>query len=200
MPWVYRYFLLNQNIIPSLLIFLCLNHKRKRTCNGESINKEFIENVVIDQLIKSLFTPSAIENIANIISKRAALRSDEIQEDIKQFGNELKCVQIQLNNMVNAIAQGMFQPSMKEKMDELEAKKNSIILSLEEAKRQKNITSPSKDLIKAYLQKDADIKSKSLEDQKRIIQTYVQKVIVYNNVIKTYTIVDMLGQTVRKLI
>ena len=102
--------------------------------------------------------------------------------------------------MVNAIAQGMFQPSMKEKMDELEAKKNSIILSLEEAKRQKNITSPSKDLIKAYLQKDADIKSKSLEDQKRIIQTYVQKVIVYNNVIKTYTIVDMLGQTVRKLI
>jgi site-specific DNA recombinase len=38
---------------------------------------------------------------------------------------------------------------------------------------------PTEEMIRKYLQKDADIKNKSPEEQKRIIQAYVKKVIVY---------------------
>lgn len=38
-----------------------------------------------------------------------------------------------------------------------------------------------------------NIKNKSLEDQKRIIQTYVQNVIVYEDTIDIHLIVDMYG-------
>lgn len=54
---------------------------------------------------------------------------------------------------------------------------------LEEAKLQAQIHTPTEEMIRRYLQKDADIKNKSPEEQKRIIQAYVKKVIVYENTI-----------------
>jgi site-specific DNA recombinase len=43
-------------------------------------------------------------------------------------------VQTEINNIVNAIAAGMFHPSMKEKMDELEAKKANLTIRLRGSK------------------------------------------------------------------
>ena len=102
-------------------------------------------------------------------------------------------VQTQINNIVNAIANGMFHPSMKEKMDELEAKKANLSIKLEEAKLQSQMHTPTEEMIRRYLQKDADIKNKSPEEQKRIIQAYVKKVIVYENTIDIDKIVDLAG-------
>ncbi len=71
---------------------------------------------------------------------------------------------------------------MKAKIDELE-----------EAKLQAQIHTPTEEMIRRYLQKDADIKNKSPEEQKRIIQAYVKKVIVYENTIDIDTIVTFAG-------
>ena len=87
----------------------------------------------------------------------------------------------------------MFHPSMKQKMDELEARKSALAIRIEEAKRQAEINSPSRDQIYYYLSQDADIKNKSLEDQKRIIQTYVCRIVVFDNHIETDTIVSFDG-------
>ena len=87
----------------------------------------------------------------------------------------------------------MFHPSMKEKMDELETKKASLTIKLEEAKLQAQTHTPTEDMIRNYLQKDADIKNKSPEEQRRIIQTYVKKVTIYDDKIDIDTIVDLNG-------
>ena len=68
-----------------------------------------------------------------------------------------------------------------------------MLIRIEEAKRLAEINSPSRDFIRSYLEQDSDIKNKSLEDQKQIIQTFVVKIIVYNDRIDTYTIVDFDG-------
>lgn len=102
-------------------------------------------------------------------------------------------VQTQINNIVNAIANGMFHPSMKEKIDELEAKKANLSIKLEEAKLQSQMHTPTEEMIRRYLQKDADIKNKSPEEQKRIIQSYIHKIIVYDNRIDIDKIVTFAG-------
>ncbi|OAA90822.1 recombinase family protein [Clostridium coskatii] len=169
----------------------CSTRKRNHTCNAKSINKEFVEDAVINQLIHDLFTPKAMDNIIDKILNYAGTQSTQIKSDIKQFENELNSIQLQIDNIVNAIANGMFHPSMKEKMDNLEFRKSKISMELEEAKRQEKTNLPSRELIKAYIQKDADIKEKSPGEQKHIIQTYVKKVIVYEDTIETNTIVDL---------
>jgi len=159
----------------------------------KDIGKDFVENTVIEHLEENVFSPEAINKLVSKISEYAASQSKEIIRDIKSFTDQLAGVQTEINNIVNAIAAGMFHPSMKEKMDELEAKKANLTIKLEEAKLQAQTHAPTKEMIRNYLQKDADIKNKSPEEQKRIIQTYVKKVIVYDNEINIDTIVDLNG-------
>ena len=68
-----------------------------------------------------------------------------------------------------------------------------MLIRTEEERRQAEINSPSRDFIRSYLEQDSDIKNKSQEDRNRIIQTFVVKIIVYNDRIDTYTIVDFDG-------
>ncbi|ACL75214.1 hypothetical protein [Ruminiclostridium cellulolyticum] len=131
--------------------------------------------------------------MADMLSEYAMSRSTVISTNIKDFENETAGIQTKINNTVNAIANGMFHPSLKQKMDELEARKSALVISIEEAKRQAEINSPSRDFIRSYLEQDSDIKNKSPEDQKRIIQTYVCRVVVFDNHIETDTIVSFDG-------
>lgn len=171
----------------------CNLRKRTKECDAKSINKEYIENIVIDELEKQVFTPEAINKLVVRISEYAKSQANEINRDIKLFTNQLAGVQTEINNIVNAIAAGMFHPSMKEKMDALEAKKLDLTKKLEEAKLQAEIHSPSEEMIRKYLAKDANIKEKSPDEQKRIIQAHVQKIIVYENEIEIYQILNIAG-------
>lgn len=171
----------------------CSTRKRTKECDMKAINKDYIENLVIEHLEKNVFAPEAIERLVAKISEYAASQVEEINRDIKTFTDQLAGIQTEINNIVNAIAAGMFHPSMKEKMDELETKKANLLLKLEEAKLQAKTHAPTEDMIRKYLQKDADIRNKSPEEQKRIIQAYVKKVIVYENTIDINTIVTFAG-------
>lgn len=171
----------------------CSTRKRTKRCDMKDIGKDFVENVVIEHLEKHLFSPKAMDKLVEKIAQYAASQSREINQDIKAFTDQLAGIQTEINNIVNAIAFGMFHPSMKEKMDGLEAKKASLIIKLEEAKLQAQTHAPTEEMIRRYLQKDAGIKNKSPEDQKHIIQAYIKKVVVYEDKIEIDKIVDLNG-------
>ena len=171
----------------------CSTRKRTKACDMKAINKNYVENIVIEHLEKNVFSSEAIEKMVVKISEYAASQIKEINRDIKAFTDQLAGIQTEINNIVNAIAAGMFHAAMKEKMDELESKKANLTIKLEEAKLQAQTHTPTEEMIRKYLQKDADIKNKSPEEQKRIIQAYVKKVIVYENTIDIDTIVTFAG-------
>ncbi len=62
-----------------------------------------------------------------------------------------------------------------------------------EARFQSQINTPTIDMIKDYILKDAGIKNKSPNEQKRIIQAYVKKVTFPDNELKILLIVDIDG-------
>ncbi len=175
------------------LTYECSTRKRNKTCDAKGINKEYIENDVIEELKNRLFSPEAIETITDKLYKFTQNQNKEITGSIKQFEKELNSTQKEIDNLINAIAAGMFHPSMKDKMDQLESKKTELTIMLNEAKMQKQINSPTKEMITGYFMKDINIKEKSLEDQKQIIQAYVTRVIVYENNIDIELIVDIDG-------
>lgn len=82
---------------------------------------------------------------------------------------------------------------MKEKLDALEIKKSSLMVRLEDAKRQHEVHKPSEEMIRAYLLKDSDTKNMSLDEQKHVVQAYVKEVIIYNNTMEVNTIVTIDG-------
>ena len=85
-------------------------------------------------------------------------------------------IEKEIGNIVNAIS-GMFHASMKDKMTSLENDKiiaQSIISDIE----RKQALELDESLIDAYLKKDME-DFKNEKDLKRIIQSYVDRVVVY---------------------
>lgn len=171
----------------------CSTRKRTKECDMKAINKNMVENAVIEYLEENIFSPAAAEQLAAKIAEYATSQSAEINRGIKLFTDQLSGVLVEINNVVNAVAAGLFHESMKTKMDDLEAKKASLTIKLEEAKLQAQTHAPTEAMIRAYLQKDANLKDKSPDEQKRVIQAYVKRVTVYESTIDINTIVTFSG-------
>ncbi|MDU1231826.1 MAG: recombinase family protein [Clostridium sp.] len=171
----------------------CSNRKRTKQCDMRAINKSLAEKIVIDALYDNIFSKKAIENLTRKILTYAQEQNKTITEDIITYKKELKDVDSKIDNIVEAIADGLYSPVMKEKLTSLESKKNALLIRIDEAEREAILTSPSKEMIKKYLSKDSDIKEKTPQQQKKVVQNYIKKVTIYDDEVITDTIVTCLG-------
>lgn len=175
------------------LTYECSTRKNKRTCAMKGINKEFIENLVIQQLEDEIFSPDGMENLVSVLQDYSKHIRSTAEIDLKNLNKELKEIEKQINNIVDAIANGMFHESMKSKMDALESQKLDIVKLVDQIETQTRQVSFSRDEIKNYFLKDADIREKSPDEQKNVIQAYVERIDVYEDRIDIRNIVTLIG-------
>lgn len=159
----------------------CSTRKRTKQCNLRSVAKHVVEGMVLDYLEQDFFSAAGRERLTQRILQHSSQNSEQVDRDIKALTAQLHGVQVEINNLVNAIAQGMFQPSMKERLDSLEARKADLSIRVEEAKLQSVKFSLAPEQINLYLVQYADVKAKSPDVQKRIIQAFIQKVVVLSS-------------------
>ena len=171
----------------------CCNRKRTKQCEMKAINKSLVEKIVIDALYDNIFSKKAIHSLTKKLLTYTQEQNKTIKEDIITYNKELNDIESKINNIVEAIADGLYNPAMKEKLTSLEAKKNTLLIRINEAEREATLNSPSEEMIKKYLSKDSDIKEKTPEEQKKVIQNYIKKVTVYDDEVITDTIVTCLG-------
>ncbi|UYO64369.1 recombinase family protein [Acetobacterium wieringae] len=170
----------------------CSTRKRLRTCKMKGINRDYVEDLVIQQLEDEIFSPEAIDRMADLILNYSKKIKSSADVDLNNLQKELKALDKQINNIVDAIANGMFHESMKVKMDSLEKQKSDIIASIEQIEMATQKSSYSKKEIEDYFLKDANIREKSPEDQKKIIQTYIERIDVYEDRIDIKNIVTLI--------
>ena len=159
----------------------CSARKSKRTCDMKPINKEFVEQKVIDALYRNLFCDEAIAAATDTIYNYAVSKNAAIPEALKQYKAKLRAVESELSNMVNAIAKGMAFETMRAKMEELEASKTGLIIRIEEAQLQQQAHSLTEEQIRTYLARYRDIKNMTAEQQKAAVQMFVEHVAVYDD-------------------
>lgn len=175
----------------------CNTRKRTKECDMKAINRDYIEDVVINYIEKSILNEQSALELASTVYDKFMKSYNSIPADITKLSSELKTVQSQIDNIINAITSGMFHVSMKEKMDTLEAQKASLTIRLEEAKTQlENTFIPDIEIIKNALLLDSNIKNKPKDTQRVIIQKYIKKIVIFNgptkedNYIGIHSIVD----------
>jgi len=107
---------------------------------------------------------------------------------------QLSEVEKKISNIVNAIADGLHSPTMKETLAKLEEEKARFQAAIDEIQRS-HVVELTEDMIKACLKKDKQvILSGDLRACKAIISTYIEKVIVYEDHIDVVLkIVDFTG-------
>lgn len=106
----------------------CLNHHRRGTCdNNRTITRDKIEERVLSGLKDRLISSHAVEETVRAFAEEMNRLNRERRAQGEQDRRALEKIDRAITGIIAAIEDGMYQPSMKARMDELERQKAEII-------------------------------------------------------------------------
>lgn len=132
-----------------LRYYRCPYSKKDPNCHNQSVRKEALESIVTEALTKEIAKP---ENIALITDKVFELYCAKFtgDSDLRRYERELAATDRAITNILKAIEEGIFTPSTKQRLTELEAKKARIEQAITiESAREKNML--TKENIERYI-------------------------------------------------
>ena len=106
----------------------CLNHHRRGTCdNNRTITREKIEERVLSGLKGRLISSHAVEETVRAFAEEMNHLNRERRAQGEQDRKALAKIDKAIAGIIAAIEDGMYQPSMKARMDELERQKAEVM-------------------------------------------------------------------------
>ena len=154
-----------------LRYYRCPYSKKDVNCHNKSVRKEVLEQIVIDALTNEITKP---ENIALITDNVFALYTAKFTDgsNLHRYEKELSATDKAIKNILSAIEEGIFTPSTKQRLTELEEKKARIeqTITIENA-REKNML--TKEDIERYICDAVKLTAKQM------IELLVERIDVY---------------------
>lgn len=165
--------------------YKCGGAKRKKGCNKKAVKKDWIENLVINRTMRMIFDDSILEAIANMVLNVQAKESTTLPLLKEQLAQTEQGIQ----NMLNAIQQGIFTTSTKQRLEELESKKEQLTVSiLQEELEKPQLT---REQILFWLRRFRTIDTTKAEHRQRLIDSFVNAVFVFDDkIILTFNYKD----------
>lgn len=165
--------------------YKCGAAKRRKGCKKKAVRKDWIEKVVVFYTVNYVLRDYEIDRIAD---RLVALQE---QEDLllPALRRQLADTEKGLENLVDAIQQGLLTSTTKKRLDELETRKESLERSIVEAELQH--PQYTKEQMISYINhfKYGDADSKDY--QQRIIDTFVNSVYLFDDrIVFTYNYKD----------
>jgi len=158
--------------------YKCFKRKKDRlACDKKAIQKDWIEKKVVDRTVKFLLEQpvllrSIARNTADTYNKD--LQDTAILESMtKQHGEAEKAIA----NLLKALEMGIFSPSTKDRLDELEQQKETIEaeMLLKHIFQAKPI---DEDAVYKYFLSFADLDYSIQKNRERLIEMFVRKVVL----------------------
>ena len=154
--------------------YKCASAKRHE-CDKKAVRKEWIEELVLNKVIKVLFDDEALDKIAD---KIVALL-DEDNKVIPLFEAQLKEIRKSIDNVMKAIEAGIITRSTKAKFEELEAEEEQIELNI--LKEETSSPKLTKEQILFALDKFRKLDLTIEANKERLIDSLVKCVLLYDD-------------------
>ena len=165
--------------------YKCGSAKRKTGCTKKAVKKDWIENLVVERTMQMIFDDTTLGAIANMVLDVQARENTSLPVLKAQLAQTEQGIQ----NMLNAIQQGIFTASTKQRLEELEATKERLTVSILQEELQKPHL--SREQILFFLQCFRAIDTTKQEQRQRLIDSFVNAVYVYDDkIILTFNYQD----------
>lgn len=158
----------------------CKTAKLKKGCDKKAVKKDWIEEIVINQIKKIIFDDALMEAIAD----RVYQLQDQENSTVPLLKKQLAETEKGIENVLNAIEQGIITPSTKHRLQELEQRKQD--LQIEIAKE--NIKKPiiTKEQILFWLHRFRNIDTDNVKHRKRLVDSFVNSIVLYDDRIEFF--------------
>ncbi len=153
--------------------------KKKKLCTKRAVRQCWIENLVIEHVVKLVQNEELLEFIAERTYQYYLAQNTDTSYT-KSLQKALAETEKAISNLMRAIEAGIFNETTKNRMDELEAQKFDLRISLAAAKLKEDL-GLKKEHIVYFLHQFTEMDYTDLECQKRLIKTFVNAVYVYED-------------------
>ena len=157
--------------------YKCGNAKRhgKAHCDLKAIRKEPLERFVVDTAIKVIFSDEIIEQLIDLVMEAQQKENTRLPV----LKDQLRDTEKRLANLLEAIEQGILTPTTKQRLDELEARKEALNTSILEEELKKPVL--TREWMRFWFEKFRKGDMRDMEHQRQIIDTFVNSVYVFDD-------------------
>lgn len=150
------------------------NKKKSGSCSSPTFKKDWLEDFVINHTLNDVLNDDTINYLADRIVEH--IGSDAIANNIQAFEHELSSVNKKMDNIMKAIEDGFYQPSMKDRIAELTEQKERLEQSIVEEKSKR--IPFTKEHIVFWLESFKDIVTDETVYRKQLLRTFVNSILI----------------------
>lgn len=165
--------------------YKCGGAKRKLGCKRKAVRKHWIERAAVLVTVQRVLKDDEIDRIAAVI---VSLQERE-DTTLPAMRFQLAACEKAIDNMLNAIQQGIITASTKERLEQLETQRQELKLSI----LQVQMTKPryTKEQIVSWINRFKYGSADDPQYQKQIIDTFINSIYVFDDkIVFTYNFQD----------
>ena len=170
--------------------YSCLSkRRRKQPCKLKSVEKQWLEDIVINSTWSMLTDKGVIRHIAESLCK---IHENESKKNskLKSLESQKQIAEKSSRNLIAAIEQGIITEQTKIRLKELEAQIQGLDFDIEQEK-QRNYTFLTVDKIETYLNSVICGDITTVPIRKLIVKTFLKEIVLDNDsVVITYNFTD----------
>lgn len=159
--------------------YQCFDQMHKKGCDKKAVRKEYIEDLVLERIHTVLDNQEIFDMIINK-TWEFYLKEDADNSEEEALQNQLSAVEKGLQRLIKSVEDGMPYDLVKGRVEELEDQRTTIKKALEDHEIARAIKL-TRDHIQFFLEKMRDADRTDPEAQKRLIDTFVRKIFVYDD-------------------
>lgn len=159
--------------------YLCSKKKRERACDKKAVRQDWIENLVLAETQKIICNDELLEFIADNTYKYY-LSQQQDDEKLNALKMQLAEVEKGIANLIKAVEAGMFTPSMKSRMDELESQRVDLKAAISENELTASFKL-EKDHILYFLHQFRNMDYSDRNCQRKLVDTFVNSIFLFDD-------------------
>ena len=161
--------------------YKCANVKKRKGCDKKSVKKQWVEDIVINETLAILNDKATF----NYIVDTAMAYQERENITLPMLKNQLSETEKGIENMLNAIQQGILTPTTKQRLEELEERKEQLELSILDEEMGNTVL--SREQVEFWLLMFRDIDITDCDQRQRLVDIFINAIYLYDDkVVFTY--------------
>lgn len=157
--------------------YSCLGKKKKFGCEKKAIRKDEIEGIVVDRA-RQMLTDEVIDEVVCLMMDEFEKRAKD-EDPTTEITTQIQDLDKQIENGLNAVLAGFGSKPLADKLDALNQQKDELQRRMQEIRDSRIDIDP--DRIRFYLLQLRAGADDNPKMRKRLIQTFIQKVILWDD-------------------
>ena len=164
--------------------YTCSTKKHGGACTKKSVRAAAIENEVINTTIQTILQEDMLEHIADKVMEYQS-RETESAARLASYREQLKETEAAIKGLLKAIEGGLYSPTMKSRMEELEGQKEGLQADIERERINQQIVTRDELLffLRQFIGGDPD----DPLYRRRLVDTFINSIWLYDDkIVFTY--------------